>query len=47
MMSRKTRTILALAIVAGLVGYRQLKPDARNDADANGAKAASVAVAPA
>lgn len=46
MMSRKTRTILALAIVAGLVGYRQLKPDARNDADANGAKAASVAVAP-
>ena len=47
MMSRKTRTILALAIVAGLVGYRQLKPDARKDADANGAKAASVAVAPA
>ena len=50
MMSRKTRTILALAIAAAVIGYQQLKP--KPDAEAEprkpaGAKSAPVAIAPA
>ena len=48
MMSRKTRTILALAIAAGLLGYRFLKPQADEADTAHQAKSdAPVAIAPA
>lgn len=50
MMSRKTRTILALAIAAAFIGYQQLKPQPEAGAEAGkapAARAAPIAIAPA
>ena len=38
MKSRTTRTVLALAIVAGVLGYKFLKPDSDTQAAADKAK---------
>ena len=48
MMSRKTRTILAVAVIAGVFGYRamQHKPDAPDAPDAAAGKADAAPVAP-
>ena len=47
MMSRKTRTVIALAIVAAAVGYKVLKPKAAAEGDDAKATAAPVAAEPA
>jgi pimeloyl-ACP methyl ester carboxylesterase len=47
MMSRKTQTILTLAVVAGLVGYRITRPAAESQAPATGEPAVATAATPA
>ncbi len=46
MMSRKTRTILAVAVIAGVLGYRVLQPKPEAATDAAGNTAAPAAVEP-
>lgn len=47
MMSRKTQTILALAVVAGIVGYRMARPAPESQAPATGDPAVATAITPA